>query len=160
MAIIEDREAQCPAPALLREDAKERAIARMVKMVKVNELSPAMIHLVRQTFGDAGDPEKLKKGRQQVVAVLRFFDDLWGDRPFCGSSSAITLAAVVAGVCVPSLPQLGVSLEKYPNLQAWGDRLNSRASWQKTQASPQLVEAFKSPMKQLMKGQQGQPLTD
>ena len=153
-------EAKCPAPALLREDAKERAIARMVKMVTVNELSPAMSHLVGQTFGGAGDPEKLEKARQQVGAVLRFFEDLWGERPFFGSSSAITLADVVAGVSVPWLPELGVSLEKYPNLQAWGDRLNSRASWQKTQASPQLVEPFKWQMKQLMKGQQCQPFSD
>lgn len=160
LAIIDDMEAKYPAPALLPEDAKERAIARRVKMVTVNELSPAMSHLVRPTFGGAGEPEKLEKARQQVGAVLRFFEDLWGDRPFCGSSSAITLAAVVAGVSVPWLPELGVSLEKYPNLQAWGDRLNSRASWQKTQASRELVEAFKSQMKQLMKGQQGQPLTD
>lgn len=160
MAIIEALEAKYSAPALLREEAKERAIARMVKMVTVNELSPAMSHLVGQTFGGAGDPEKLEKARQQVGAVLRFFEDLWGDRPFFGSSSAITLADVVAGVSVPWLPELGVSLEKYPNLQAWGDRLNSRASWQKSQASPELVEAFKLPMKQLMKGQQCQPFSD
>lgn len=153
-------EAKCPAPSLLREDAKERAIARMVKMVKVNELPPAMSHWVGQTFGGAGGPEKLEKARQQLAAVLRFFEDLWGDRPFFGSSSAITLGDVVAGVSVPWLPELGVSLEKYPNLQAWGDRLNSRASWQKTQASPELVEAFKSQMKQLMKGQHCQPFSD
>jgi hypothetical protein len=39
----------------------------------------------------------------------------------------------------------------YPKLQAWCDRLNSRDNWQQTQASRELVEAFKAPMKQLMK---------
>jgi glutathione S-transferase len=66
----------------------------------------------------------------------------------------------VAGVSVPWLPSLGVALDNYPKLQAWCDRLNSRDAWQKTQASPELVEAFKVQMKQLMKGKQKQPLND
>ncbi|MEG4573692.1 glutathione S-transferase family protein [Microcoleus sp. N3A4] len=160
LAILDYLEAKYPAPALLPEDEGERAIVRMVQMVTVNELTPAMSPFVRQTFGGEGDPEKLEKAQQQVAAVLRFFEDLLGDRPFFGSSSGITLADVVAGVSVPWLPELGVSLEKYPNLQAWSERLNSRASWQKTQASPELVEAFKVQMKQLMKGRQKQPLND
>ncbi|WP_333380306.1 glutathione S-transferase family protein [Microcoleus sp. B4-D4] len=163
LAILDYLEAKYPAIALLPQDAKDLAIARMVQMVTVNELSPAMSPLVRQTFGGAGDPEKLEKGRQQVAAVLRFFEDLLGDslrdsfasRPFFGNSSTITLADVVAGVSVPWLPELGVSLDDYPKLQAWSERLNSRPSWQQTQASPELVEAFKAQMKQLMKPQQG-----
>ncbi|WP_333393280.1 glutathione S-transferase family protein [Microcoleus sp. N9_A1] len=155
LAILDYLEAKYPAPALLPPDAKDLAIARMVQMVTVNELSPAMSPLVRQTFGGAGEPEKLEKAGQQVAAVLRFFEDLLGDRPFFGNSSAITLADVVAGVSVPWLPELGVSLDNYPKLQAWSDRLNSRPSWQQTQASPELVAAFKAQMKQLMKPQQG-----
>ncbi|MBE9183599.1 glutathione S-transferase family protein [Microcoleus sp. LEGE 07076] len=162
LAILDYLEAKYPAPALLPEDARDLAIARMVQMVAVNELSPAMSPLVRQTFGGAGDPEKLEKRRLQVAAVLRFFEGLLGDslrdsfasRPFFGSS-AMTLADVVAGVSVTWLPELGVSLDDYPKLQAWSERLNSRLSWQQTQASPELVEAFKVQMKQLMKPQQG-----
>lgn len=154
LAILDYLEAKYPAIALLPPDAKDLAIARMVQMVTINELSPAMSPLVRQTFGGAGDEEKLEKGRQQVAAVLRFFEDLLGDKPFFGSS-AITLADIVAGVSVPWLPELGVSLDDYPKLQAWSERLNSRPSWQQTQASPELVEAFKAQMKQLMKPQQG-----
>ncbi|WP_228042553.1 MULTISPECIES: glutathione S-transferase family protein [unclassified Tychonema] len=155
LAILDYLEAKYPAPALLPPDAKDLAIARMIQMVTVNELTPAMSPFVRQTFGGAGDEEKLEKGRQQVAAVLRFFEDLLGDKPFFGNSSTITLADVVAGVSVPWLPELGVSLDNYPKLQAWSERLNSRPSWQQTQASPELVEAFKAQMKQLMKPQQG-----
>ncbi len=153
LAILDYLEAKYPAIALLPQDAKDLAIARMVQMVTVNELTPAMSPFVRQTFGGAGDAEKLEKAGQQVATVLSFFEDLLGDQPFFGSS-AITLADVVAGVSVPWLPELGVSLDNYPKLQAWSERLNSRPSWQQTQASPELVEAFKAQMKQLMKPQQ------
>ena len=117
-------------------------------------MTPALSPFVRKTFGGAGEPEKQEKAGQQVATVLRFFEDLLGDTPFFGSSSAITLADVVAGVSVIWLPELGLSLDNYPKLQAWGDRLNFRPSWQQTQASPELVEAFKAQMKQLMKPQQ------
>lgn len=153
LAILDYLEAKYPAIALLPQDAKDLAIARMVQMVTVNELTPALSPFVRKSFGGVGDPEKLEKAGQQVATILRFFEDLLGDKPFFGSS-AITLADVVAGVSVPWLPELGVSLDNYPKLQAWSERLNSRHSWQQTQASPELVEAFKAQMKQLMKPQQ------
>ncbi len=52
---------------------------------------------------------------------------------------------------MPWLPSLGLALDGYPKLQAWCDRLNSRDYWQQTQASRELVEAFKAPMKELIK---------
>jgi glutathione S-transferase len=160
LAILDYLEAKYPTPALLPEDAKERAIVRMVEMVTVNELIPAISPFVRQTFGGEGDPQQLEKAQQQVATVLGFFEGLLGDRTFLGKGDRITLADVVAGVSVPWLPSLGVALDNYPKLQAWCDRLNSRDAWQKTQASPELVEAFKVQMKQLMKGKQKQPLND
>ncbi|MCC3406705.1 MAG: glutathione S-transferase family protein [Microcoleus sp. PH2017_10_PVI_O_A] len=160
LAILDYLEAKYPAIALLPQNPRDLAIVRMVETVTVNELTPALSPFVRQTFGGAGDPEKLEKSGQQVAAVLSFFEELLGDRAFFGGSNTITLADVVAGVSVPWLPELGLSLENYPKLQAWCDRLNSRASWQQTQASPELVEAFKVQMKQLMKGQSNQSLND
>jgi glutathione S-transferase len=153
LAILDYLEAKYPAIALLPQDAKDLAIVRMVQMVTVNELTPALSPFVRKSFGGVGDPEKLEKAGQQVATILSFFEKLLGDKPFFGSN-AITLADVVAGVSVPWLPELGVSLDNYPKLQAWSERLNSRPSWQQTQASPELVEAFKAQMKQLMKPQQ------
>ena len=160
LAILDYLEAKYPTPALLPEDAKERAIIRMVEMVTVNELIPAMSPFVRQTFGGEGDPQQLEKAQQQVATVMRFFEGLLGEKTFFGKGDRITLADVVAGVSVPWLPSLGVALDNYPKLRAWCDRLNSRDAWQKTQASPELVEAFKAQMKQLMKGKQKQPLND
>ncbi|MCC3415560.1 MAG: glutathione S-transferase family protein [Microcoleus sp. PH2017_29_MFU_D_A] len=159
LAMLDYLEAKYPTIALLPQNARDLAIVRMVQMVTVNELTPALSPFVRQTFGGAGEPENLEKSALQVAAVLRFFEELLGDTPFFGSNT-ITLADVVAGVSVPWLPELGLSLEEYPKLEDWCDRLNSRASWKETQASPELVEAFKAQMKQLMKGKQQQPLND
>jgi len=61
---------------------------------------------------------------------------------------------------VPWLPSLDLALDGYPKLQAWCDRLNSRDYWQQTQASRELVEALKAPMKQLMKVRAKQSLND
>ena len=54
----------------------------MGKMVTLNELSPAMSHLVGQTFGGAADAQQLEKAQQQVDTVLRFFEGLLGDNFF------------------------------------------------------------------------------
>ena len=160
LAILNYLEAKYPAPVLLPEDAKARAIARMVKMVTLNELSPAMSHLVGQTFGGVADAQQFEKAQQQVGTVLRFFEGLLGDKIFFCSSDGISLADVVAGVSVPGLPSLSLALDGYPKLQAWCDRLNSRDYWQQTQASRELVEAFKARMKQFMKVRAKQSLND
>jgi glutathione S-transferase len=129
-------------------------------MVTLNELSPAMSHLVGRTFGGAADAQQLEKAQQQVGTVLRFFEGLLGDKIFFGSSDGISLADVVAGVSVPGLPSLGLAWDGYPKLQAWCDRLNSRDSCQQTQASRELVEALKAPMKQFMKVRAKQSLNN
>jgi len=119
-----------------------------------------MSHLVGETFGGAAEAQQLEKAQQQVGTVLRFFEGLLGDKTFFCSSDGISLADVVAGVSVPWLPSLDLALDGYPKLQAWCDRLNSRDYWQQTQASRELVEAFKAPMKPLMKVRANLPLND
>ena len=61
---------------------------------------------------------------------------------------------------MPGLPSLSLAWDWYPKLPAWCDRLNSRDSWQQTQASHELVEAFKAPMKQLIKVRAKQSLNN
>lgn len=119
-----------------------------------------MSHLVGETFGGAAEAQQLEKAQEQVGTVLRFFEGLLGDKTFFCSSDGISLADVVAGVSVPWLPSLGLALGGYPKLQAWCDRLNSGDSWQQTQASRELVEAFKAPMKELIKVRTQQYLND
>jgi glutathione S-transferase len=54
----------------------------MVKMVTLNELSPAMSPLVGKTFGGRADAQHLEKAQQQVGTVQRFFEGLLGDKTF------------------------------------------------------------------------------
>ena len=61
---------------------------------------------------------------------------------------------------MPGLPSFGLALDGYPKLQAWCDRLNSYDYWQQTQASRELVEAFKAPMKLLIKFRAKESLND
>ncbi|MBD1880625.1 glutathione S-transferase family protein [Coleofasciculus sp. FACHB-T130] len=72
-----------------------------------------------------------------------------GDRSYFGSPN-LTLAEVVAGSVIPWLPRGGVSLSDYPKLSAWCDRLIARETWQATEATPELMEAFKSRMAERM----------
>lgn len=53
----------------------------------------------------------------------------------------LTLADIVAGTLLPSLYLFGFSLDPYPRLKAWLERLAMRESWQQTTPQPEVVEA-------------------
>jgi glutathione S-transferase len=144
LAILDYLEAKYPTPAMLPKDAKELAIARMVELVTVNELLPAATTFLPQMLGlPGGDPEKIEQAKQKVSTVLKLFESLLDHRPYFGSEN-LTLADVVAGTVVPWLPRLGMSLSDYPKLSAWNDRLIGRPAWQTTEATPEVMEGFKS----------------
>lgn len=146
LAILDYLEAKYPTPAMLPADAKDLAIVRMVELATINELLPAAIQLLPVILGLPGaDPEKIDGAKQKISTVLKFFESLLDKRPFFGSQS-ITLAEPVAGTVVNWLPGGGVSLSEYPKLSAWCDRLTARPAWQKTQATPEMIEAIKSRM--------------
>jgi glutathione S-transferase len=147
LAILDYLEAKYPTPNLLPIDAKAIATVRMVEMVTVNELMPAILPLSYQMLGGAEvEPQKLNQAKQKLATVLTFFETLLGDRPYFGGSH-LTLAEVVAGTVVPWLPSLGVSLSNYPNLSAWSLRLSKRKAWEMTQPSPEVWEATKARVK-------------
>ncbi|MBE9201176.1 MULTISPECIES: glutathione S-transferase family protein [unclassified Nodularia (in: cyanobacteria)] len=145
LAILDYLEAKSPTSPLLPTDAKNLAIARMVEMVTVNELMPAMNPLIYQMMGFAGgeDSQKLEQAKHQLAKVLPFLENLLGDRPYFGSDQ-LTLADIVAGCAVPWLPTLGFPLIDYQKLSAWTERLMARSSWQKTQPTPEMIAAYKS----------------
>ena len=147
LAILDYLEAKYPNPVMLPTDAKDLAIARMVQLVTANELLPATLTLSGVILGlPVGNPEKIEQAKQKASTVLKFFENLLDDRPYFGSQN-LTLAEVVAGTIVPWLFRGGVSLSgDYPKLRAWCDRLVTRPSWQTTEATPEIIEAFKSRM--------------
>ncbi|OUL37741.1 glutathione S-transferase [Nostoc sp. T09] len=153
LAILDYLEAKYPTPALLPKEAKALGTVRMVEMVTINELLPAMNPLFRQMIGFDDDPQKVEEAKQKSATALAFFEELLGDRSYFGSEQ-LTLADIVAGCSIPWLPQMGVALN--PKLQAWCDRLMQRPSWQTTQPTPETIEAFKSRIKVLMAKNQPQ----
>ncbi len=146
LAILDYLEAKYPTPAMLPDPAKELAIVRMVQLVTMNELWPAVFSLAPQLLGlPGGDSEKIKQAQQKVATVLTFFEQLLDERPYFGSQN-LTLAEVTAGTVIPWLPRGGMSLSDYPKLSAWCDRLMAREAWQATEATAEAVEALKSVM--------------
>lgn len=138
LAILDYLEVKYPIPALLPKDSKALALVRMVEMVTVNELIPAMISIIRPSKA----PEKLAFANGQVTKVISFFESLLGGNNYFGGQQ-ISLAEVVAGSTIPWLPYLGISLAEYPNLNAWSKRLMERKAWQQTQPRTEEVEMFK-----------------
>jgi len=153
LAILDYLEAKYPTPPLLPTDAKTLATVRMVEMVTVSELQPAMNPLVRKMMGaDVEDAEKLERSRQQIATVLSFFESKLNNSPYFAGEQ-LTLAEVVAGTLVGWLPNMGVSLEEYPKLTTWLSGLMQRPSWQETQPTPEYIEAFKPQARKLMEKQ-------
>ena len=153
LAILDYLEAKYPTPSLMPTDAKSIGIMRMLEMVTVNELIPATLPLLRHKVGVAEDPTKpLKVAREKVATILNFYQNYLGDNPYLVGEE-ITLADVVAGTLVPALKFLNFSLEDYPQLQAWCERLMQRESWQKTTPTPEEVEASYAEIKARLESQ-------
>ncbi|HBB34925.1 MAG TPA: glutathione S-transferase family protein [Cyanobacteria bacterium UBA8803] len=152
LAILDYLEAKYRTPAMLPQEAQDVATVRMVQLVTVNELLPAMNPLMFQMLDlPGGDPDKIEQAQQKIATVLKFFEHLLDDRPFLGSDN-ITLAEAVAGTVIPWLPRGGVSLSDYPKLSAWCDRIMARPAWQTTNPTPEAIAAFKSIMSARMAG--------
>lgn len=140
LAILDYLEAKYPSPALMPQDAQVIAIVRMVEIFTVNELQPATIPLTKQMVQLDVEPIKVEAARQQITTVLQFYESLLGDSLYFAGEE-LTLADIVAGTLVPSLPLFGIDLEPYPKVKVWSERLAQRESWQYTTPSPEQIEA-------------------
>jgi glutathione S-transferase len=150
LAILDYLEARYPTPPLMPVEPKAVAQVRMVEMVTVNELVPAMNPLIRQAMGFAPQAaQPADRAAPKVKQTLDFLTSLLGDRAYFGGDQ-LSLGDIVAGTAVPWLPELGIPLDEYPQLQQWRDRLMARESWQTTQPTPEAIETFKSQMQVLM----------
>ena len=117
--ILDYLEAKYPQPALMPCHAE--ALAKIRQVVKiVNELEPAIAPML----GGEYFPEK---ACQRVCTALTQLEHLLGEQYFV--DHCFTRAEIVAGAIIPSLPHLGISLNGYPRLQAWSERLTKRPSW-------------------------------
>jgi glutathione S-transferase len=139
-AILDYLEAKYPTRSLMPSNPEDIAIVRMVEMVAVNELQPSMLLLTRPLVGLDVDNQKLDAAKERVVSVMQFYENLLGKHSYFVGEE-LTLADVVAGTLFPSLYLFGFSLDSYPRLKAWLERLAIRESWQQTMPQPEVVEA-------------------
>jgi glutathione S-transferase len=135
LAILDYLEARYPTPSLMPSTPNAIAIVRMIEMITVVELQPVTIPLTRPLVGLEVDPQKLEAAQQRMTAILQFFEELLNEQTYFAEEK-FTLAEVVAGTLVPSLP-----LADYPYLKAWSERLAQRESWQQTAAHPEAIAA-------------------
>lgn len=146
LAILDYLDSKYPQPALLPEDSQKLAQVRMVQMVTANELFPKVVAIICEK----ADSPRFVQAAQHINKVLKFFVDILADHTFFGGEQ-LTLADIVAGTVIPTLPNLGVPLDDYPQLQNWSERLLQRPAWQKTQLSAADLDEFKRRVQMLVR---------
>lgn len=150
LAILDYLETKYPEPAMLPKEPQDLAIVKMVELVAINELMPTLYPLSSEKMGrGTPEPEAIAKAKEKVNTVLVFFEGLLDDRPFFASHN-VTFAECVAGTIVPLLPWVDVSIDGYPKIKAWCDRLLARPSWQQTQITQEDLAAFSARRQQFL----------
>jgi glutathione S-transferase len=149
LAILDYLEAKYPTPSMLPTEAQKLAIARMVEMVTINELTPATNPLLMQMLGVESDESQLEEARKRLETGLSFLENLLGDNSYYGGEQ-LSLADIVAGSVITTLPYFNVSLNNYPLLSVWCKSLEQRPAWVETAPKAREVAAFISRRKAQM----------
>jgi glutathione S-transferase len=150
LAILDYLEAKYPTPSLLPSTPEDLATVRMVQMLTVNEILPIMRLFFDQHMGIAeANTHKLERTKRKLERMLEFLEQMLGARPYFGGEN-ISLAEIVAGTVITWFPILGYSLEKFPKLDAWCERLIQRPAWQMTHPTPEILAAHKMHMQALV----------
>lgn len=146
LAILDYLDSKYPTPTLLPHDAQTLAEVRMVQMVTANEMFPKIVSLICEI----PDSPQFLQAVKHIQIGLNFLTDIIGDRTFFGGEQ-LTQADIVAGTVLPFLPNLGVSLNDYPQIKSWCETINQRPAWQKTTISDSDFEEFKRRVRLLVK---------
>jgi len=149
LAILDYLEAKYPTPKLIPDHPEALAVMRMVQLVAVNEIQTATMPLTKELIGLDTAAEKIAIARKQITNALEFYEQLLDQHPYFAGEE-ITLAEVVAGTIVPSLPMFRFALTTYPRLNAWAKRLAGRASWQETTPAPEAIQAALPNVKKIL----------
>ncbi len=150
LAILDYLEARYPDLSLLPSDAMALARVRMVQLVTLNELLPAVFKLLVHDENSSEKSAELEYAQLRAINTLSFLEDLLGDSPYFASEQ-LTLAEIVAGTLVYRMPKLGIALTDYPRLNVWSERLLSRPTWQQIELSSQEWSSFKRRMRVIPK---------
>jgi glutathione S-transferase len=148
LAILDYLEAKYPAIPLIPQDIDAIALVRMICMIALTELQPATLPLTKQLVGLTVEVATLQTAQQRIAQILQFLEDLIRGAYF--TENTFTLADIVAGTLVPSVAMFGISLESFPKLASWIDRLSSRGSFQQTAPSPEQIQAALPNIKKIL----------
>jgi glutathione S-transferase len=132
-SILDYLELQYPTPCFLPTDIKTLTVVRMIEMLTLHELIPAMLTLIRVTNKNA-----IEQANQQITAMLNFLEQQLSNIYITGDQ--ISLAEIVAGSLIIWLPYLNITLSSHPKVELWCDRLMQRPAWQETQPSPRIIQ--------------------
>ena len=127
LAILDYLELRYSALALIPTEIQAITKMRMVSAIAVNELMPNLTAVVNT------EQQPLSEAKQTHLATAwRFLDnELQGKMYFGGDR--LNLGDIVAGATIVLFHRLGVSLNNYPCLEAWRQRISDRPAWQQTQ---------------------------
>lgn len=153
LAILDYLEAKYPSPALMPKNEQAIAKVRMAQMIAVNELQPATMPLMRQLVNLEVEPKKLEATHQTVTTVLQFYESLLENHSYLAGEE-FTLAEIVAGTLVQSLTFFNISLDAYPKLKIWSEKLAQRESWQQTIPSPEEIQAILPSIRQILESRE------
>ncbi|GAB4549082.1 MAG: glutathione S-transferase family protein [Pleurocapsa sp.] len=129
LAILDYLELQYPNPALLPTGARSITIARMIQLLAIHGLIPAMLTMIRATDNQA----KMQRAKKQIIAMLSFLEQHLVTGNSYLTSDRISLADIVAGSLIVWLPYLKISLSNYSYVENWLNRLTQRSAWIATQ---------------------------
>ncbi|OLT62898.1 glutathione S-transferase family protein [Moorena bouillonii] len=149
LAILDYLEAKYPTPALMPTDPQAIATVRMIELVNVNELAPAIVTFMRHNLEIEVEAKKLEQAQKQVAKVMKFYNEKLGNKNYFVEGQ-FTVADIVAGLSVYFLSKIGVSLADYPSVQNWQTALQQRESWQQVQPTPEEFEMFKAKVKAIL----------
>lgn len=146
LAILDYLEARYPELSLLPSDAIALARVRMVQLVTLNELLPAVFKLLVHDENLSEKSAELEYAQLRAINTLSFLENLLDDSPYFASEQ-LTLAEIVAGTLVYRMPELGIALTDYPRLNVWSERLLSRPTWQQIELNSEEWSNFKRRMR-------------
>ncbi|NJR46362.1 MAG: glutathione S-transferase family protein [Hyellaceae cyanobacterium CSU_1_1] len=145
-SILDYLELQYPTPCFLPKDIKTLTIVRMIKMLTLHELIPAMLTLIRVT----NNKNAIEQANQQITAMLNFLETQLDDGLYIAGDQ-ITLAEIVAGSVIIWLPDLNITLSNHPKVELWSNQLRQRPTWQETQPSPEIIQDWLKRIQKLPK---------
>ena len=148
LAILDYLEAKHPDPSFMPTDARNIAKVRMIELITVNQLPPASIVLMKEMLEVPVEKQKIEQAKKSMAIALQYFEDNLQQLYFI--EDRLTYADIVAGTAVAAIPNLGISLKRYPKVSTWVENLNQRTSWQQTAPSQQEIERSKTIMKAIL----------